>query len=61
MTGRKLSAHEVLPTSPLRVVCPLCKAKPDHDCSTGEGLFAEIHVARIKAAARADKKKAREV
>jgi hypothetical protein len=42
---------DVLPTSPLTLVCPLCKAKPGRDCATSSGGLSVVHVKRIKAAA----------
>jgi hypothetical protein len=47
---------EVLPISPISLDCPLCGAKPGHDCETTSGGFSAVHIDRIKAAARADKK-----
>jgi hypothetical protein len=44
---------ESLATSPISLLCPTCLALPGRDCITGG--FAAIHVARIKAAALADK------
>src|SRR5438105_15863172 len=41
----------VLPTSPMALRCPFCKAEPRHDCETSCGGFAVVHVARIDAAA----------
>ena len=32
----------------------MCKAKPNHDCSTSSGGFSLLHLARIKAAAAKD-------
>jgi|GraSoiStandDraft_5_1057265.scaffolds.fasta_scaffold113503_1 hypothetical protein len=43
-----------LPTSPLTLPCPFCKARPGDDCATSAGGFAAIHVRRIKAAADID-------
>jgi len=54
---------DVLPVSPLSLACPLCKAKPNHDC-TSISSYGILHVARIRAAAARDmakrKKKNRE-
>jgi hypothetical protein len=50
MAKPKASMSEMLPTSPISLVCPLCKAKPDHDCVTDVGEFSAIHIARIEAA-----------
>jgi len=58
MAKRKPSTEAlppVLPTSPLSLECPFCKAKPGRDCSTSSGGFSVVHVARIKAAAAIDK------
>jgi hypothetical protein len=53
----KVPMLETLPTSPLRVACPPCKALPMYDCATRSGVFSAVHVARIKAAARIDLEK----
>jgi len=46
----------VLPTSPMSLVCPLCKAQPGYACETATGGQLEVvHVARIKAAAAKDR------
>ncbi len=46
----------LLPTNPLNLRCPLCEAKPGHDCETPSQVQLEIvHVARVKAAAKMDK------
>lgn len=45
---------EILPTSPLTIVCPFCKAKRGQDCETSKGGFAVVHVKRIQAAAARD-------
>jgi len=50
----KLAIPEVLPVSPLSLFSPLCGAKPGKDCRTLGGLFAVVHVARVKAAAVLD-------
>jgi hypothetical protein len=50
MAKAKPSVPEILPTSPISLICPLCKAKPDHDCVTDIGEFSAIHIARINAA-----------
>jgi hypothetical protein len=34
MTKTKAAIPGVLPTSPLTIVGPFCKAKPGHDCAT---------------------------
>jgi hypothetical protein len=46
---------EVLPTSPMSLVCPFCNAEPGKDCITIAGGFAAIHIQRIAAAAAKDK------
>ncbi|MGH9729920.1 MAG: zinc finger domain-containing protein [Candidatus Acidiferrales bacterium] len=51
----KLSIPEVLPSSPVSLACPFCKAKPGRDCATTSGTFSAIHIQRIKAAASLDK------
>ena len=48
---KQIPEREVLPISPLSVVCPLCNAKPRRDCKTPSGMFSVLHVARIRAAA----------
>ena len=57
------SITDVLPVSPLSLACPLCKAKPNYDC-TSISSYGILHVARIRAAAARDmakrKKKSRE-
>jgi hypothetical protein len=50
------SIPEVLPVSAISLPCPLCSAKPGHDCETTSGGFAAVHLVRLKAAARAGKK-----
>lgn len=52
----KIEVPEVLPTSPLSLACPFCKAKPGKDCTTSKGGFAAVHVARVAAAAAVDAK-----
>jgi hypothetical protein len=42
-------------TSPMSLLCPTCMSMPGRDCITTSGGLAAIHVARIKAAALADK------
>jgi hypothetical protein len=42
---------QMLPTSPVTLACPRCKAKPGHDCVMLSGKAPLVHVARIKAAA----------
>ena len=53
----KLRIPEILPTSPMTLSCPFCKAKPDRECSTKAGGFAAVHVQRIVAAAKDTKRK----
>ncbi len=43
-----------LPTSPMTISCPLCKANPGYECETRSGGFSIVHVARVKAAAIED-------
>ena len=49
----KDSIPEVLAVSPISLTCPLCGAKPHHDCVPGHE-FGFVHVARIRAAAAKD-------
>ena len=46
------AAVPCLPTSPLSLKCPFCKAKPFKDCVTASGQFSIVHVQRIEAAAK---------
>jgi hypothetical protein len=47
-----------LPTSPMTLVCPLCGARPGHDCETTSHVpLAIVHVKRIEAAAYVDSSK----
>ena len=55
MPKRKVSIPDVLPTTPISLICPLCGAKPNRDCIKISGNLSIIHVARIAAASRADK------
>jgi hypothetical protein len=48
---------EFLRTSPMSLLCPTSMSMPGRDCITTSGGLAAIHVARIKAAALADKQK----
>jgi hypothetical protein len=50
----KDSIPEVLPTGPQSLSCPYCGAKPKKDCQKSKGGFAQIHLARIRAAALVD-------
>jgi hypothetical protein len=49
-----LARVPLLPTSPMTLVCPLCKAKAGRDCVTSSGGLSLVHVARIKAATAKD-------
>ena len=55
MAKANSSIPEVLPISPISLDCPLCGAKPGHDCETTSGGLSAVHLDRIKAAALADK------
>ena len=47
----------ILLTSPIRIVCPLCHAKSGRDCESSSGtLLPLVHVVRIKAAAKMDRR-----
>ena len=51
----KTKLEIVLPISPINLACPLCHAKPKKSCSTPSGIKLEVvHIARIKAAAKAN-------
>jgi hypothetical protein len=50
------SIPEILPVSAISLSCPMCGAKPRQDCETTSGGFSAVHLVRLKAAARADKK-----
>jgi hypothetical protein len=54
MTKSRSFIPDMLPTSPISLLCPFCKAKPSRDCSTTSSGFSVIHLARIKAAALID-------
>jgi hypothetical protein len=56
MTKSAILIPEVLPVSAISLRCPMCGAKPGHDCETTSGGFSAVHLVRLKAAARADKK-----
>jgi hypothetical protein len=46
-----------LPTSPMNVVCPRCKAENGRNCESSSGVqLPMVHNARIKAAAKEDKR-----
>ena len=59
MPKSKDEIPEFLPTSPMSLLCPTCMSMPGRDCITTSGGLAAIHLARIKAAALADKVKKR--
>jgi hypothetical protein len=49
-------SREYLPISPMTLACPVCGAKPGHDCKTpSKGRLYIVHLARVKAAAQMDK------
>jgi hypothetical protein len=52
MPKKQVLVPEVLPISPISLVCPFCKAKPNQDCQTSSGGFSVLHIARILKAAR---------
>jgi hypothetical protein len=56
MAKSKLKIPEFLPTSPMSLLCPTCMPMPGRDCITTAGGFAALHIARVRAAALADKK-----
>jgi len=54
----KTTSGENLPISPITLPCPVCGAKPGHDCETPSKVrLYVVHLARIKAAAEMDKSK----
>jgi hypothetical protein len=57
MAKQKVKIPEELNTSPISIVCPFCGAKPGIDCETTSGGLSAVHILRIEAAARIDKKK----
>jgi hypothetical protein len=57
MPESKGEMPEFLRTSPMSLLCPTCMSMPGRDCITTSGSLAVIHIARIKAAALADKLK----
>jgi len=57
MPESKDEIPKFLRTSPMSLLCPTCMSMPGRDCITTSGGLAAIHVARIKAAALADKEK----
>jgi hypothetical protein len=48
---------EFLPTSPMSLLCLTCMSMPGRECITTSGRVSGPHIARIKAAALADKEK----
>jgi hypothetical protein len=56
MVPAKSLQLDELKTSPLRLICPFCKAKVGEDCLTSAGGFSAVHIARIKAAAASKNK-----
>jgi hypothetical protein len=48
---------EVLPTSPMSLDCPFCEAKIGVDCAASSGGFSVVHIARVRAAAKIDRRK----
>lgn len=51
----KKSISEFLPTSPMTLPCPVCGARPGHDCRTPANVrLYVVHLARIKAATKMD-------
>jgi hypothetical protein len=57
MPKSKGETPEFLPTSPMSLLCPTCMSMPGRDCITTSGRVSPLHVARIKAAALADKER----
>jgi hypothetical protein len=52
----KNTTEEYLPISPITLPCPVCGAKPGHDCKTpSKGRLYVVHLARVKAAAKMEK------
>ena len=46
-----------LPTTPMSLVCPRCNAKSGRDCESSSGVqLPMVHNARIKAAAKENKR-----
>jgi hypothetical protein len=51
----RITTSEYLPISPMTLTCPVCGAKPGHDCETpSEVRLYVIHLNRVKAAAKMD-------
>lgn len=59
MAKSKPAVPDPLPTSPLSIGCPLCKADPGQDCTAPADEIPLIHIQRIKAAATMDRAKRR--
>jgi hypothetical protein len=54
------SIGEFLPTSPITLRCPLCGARPGHDCKTSSAIRLDVvHLSRVKAATKMDNKDGR--
>ena len=52
----RITTSEYLPISPLTLACPVCGAKPGHDCVTPSKVrLYVVHITRVKAAAKMDK------
>jgi hypothetical protein len=50
------SIPEFLPTGPMTLQCPICGAKPGHDCETPSKVrLYVVHLARVKAVKKMDK------
>ncbi len=43
---------ETIPVSPMSLVCPRCKTKPDIACTVLKDDIEMVHIERIEAAAR---------
>lgn len=50
----KAKSVPVPPVTPLSLACSFCHAKPNQDCLRPAGEFSELHIARIRAAAKMD-------
>lgn len=55
MAKSKDSVPELQSTSPMRLVCTTCRAKPGDDCVTSSGGLSVVHLSRIRAAALIDR------
>ena len=54
----RTTTGEYLPISPIALPCPVCGAKPGHDCETPSKVrLYVVHLARIKAATQTGKSK----